>query len=251
MRAAPLFILVLASCQSYRAFRAVPLDLKAPEPPQLDLVDAGSSESVDASAPESADAGRPESADASTPTPDGYFDTLRVDIPCLGPGGAQGYPWNCPCASAAQASTVAVTGHPGTRFEITIRVRGISEMRGYSGGAPALDAAGNYIGWYSGGSFIDNGWNVWQLAGMNGSTYAFLNATPDSITGHTVMLDYEQVIVVTGGDMLTLSGTSYDDVEVMNWSQTGQPMVVPDVPPAPAAFDGQFIQIDFVSGREI
>jgi hypothetical protein len=33
----------------------------------------------------------------------------------------------------------------------------------------------------------------------------------------------------------------------MNVSQSGPPTVIPGIPPAPAAFNGQFVQIDFVS----
>jgi hypothetical protein len=40
-------------------------------------------------------------------------------------------------------------------------------------------------------------------------------------------------------------------MEIKNLDAQGTPAVVPGVPPAPAAFDGQFIQMDVVSVERV
>jgi hypothetical protein len=182
-------------------------------------------------------------ADASTGVVAGSFDTLRVDLPCLGPGG--GYLWTCECASTLQSAVVPVAGDPAARYLVTMRVRGIVELKQYGGGTQ-----GN-AQWYEGGSATFNGWNDWKLSAGATSISHYLNSGPGNSIGYSISIDYQATVVVSGGEELTLSVTSEDDVEMMNYSRAAQPMVVPDIVPAPLAFNGQFIQIDFVSAQRL
>jgi hypothetical protein len=46
---------------------------------------------------------------------------------------------------------------------------------------------------------------------------------------------------------LTLQADSLDALQIRNIDENGAPIVVPDVPPAPDAYDGQFVQMDVLS----
>jgi hypothetical protein len=143
------------------------------------------------------------SMDAGFGLPDAgpmLFPTLRVEIPCTGPGGDQGYPWVCPCTSVVQRTSVPVAGDPGVLYAVTLRVRGVVELVGYQGGTAGSDS------WYVGGDHMDDGWNIWELLPSSGPTY-FVNANnpgPGNLLGGiTVGIDFEQTVTLQGGTRST------------------------------------------------
>jgi hypothetical protein len=46
---------------------------------------------------------------------------------------------------------------------------------------------------------------------------------------------------------VSLSADTVDGIEITNLDANGNPIVVPGIPPAPAAYDGQFIQMDVIN----
>jgi hypothetical protein len=90
------------------------------------------------------------------------------------------------------------------------------------------------------------GYNIYSLeVGAPAATY-YLNAG-QSGPRRCFPIDYTETIPMQGATTLTLIGDPVDGVQIINVDDAGKPNVVPDVPPAPAAFDGQFIQMDVVS----
>jgi hypothetical protein len=74
----------------------------------------------------------------------------------------------------------------------------------------------------------------------------FFNYSPT--TGHVhFTLDYEVTVQIRGGSDVTFEvdgdGSVPDGHQVSNFDE----LVVPDVPPAPEWYDGQFVQLDVVS----
>lgn len=159
----------------------------------------------------------------SAPTADAYDQTLRLEMPIL--TGVNG------CAANGTASlTLPAVGAAGTR---QVRVRGLMEGKSYTGGA--ADGA-----WYVGGSPQPGGQNVWKLRVQGGgldNTY-YLNS--GLFSANVTAVDYIREIAVAGTPQLTLS---CDSVDALEYNNAGG-IVVPGIPPAPAAFNGQFVQID-------
>ena len=62
------------------------------------------------------------------------------------------------------------------------------------------------------------------------------------------MLDHEISLIIDDGATVQLStGSGGDDLQTINQDDLDDPIVIPGVPPAPAAYDGQFVQMDVVS----
>lgn len=165
---------------------------------------------------------------------DASLDTLRLESPCAGTTLACN---TTTCSSASVSPEIAMfQGTPGVTYAATLRVRGVVEEKSYSGGTQTGH-------WYEGGSPGLGLWNVYALQ-IDGTTY-HLNAGTGGVL-QCVGLDYEVTVLVEGGAELELSVDDPDDCQVRNRTLLNEPIVVPDIPPAPDAFDGQFIQIDLV-----
>jgi hypothetical protein len=170
---------------------------------------------------------------------DAELDVLRLESPCTGTTLACN---TTTCTSEPGNPEITVfQGTPGVTYTATLRVRGVVEEKSYSGGTQTGH-------WYEGGSPGVGLWNVYALQ-IDGDVY-YLNAG----TGGQLRcfdLDYEATVLVEGGTTLVLSRDDPDDCQVRNRDFLGQPIVIPDIPPAPDAFDGQFIQIDLVHAEPI
>lgn len=55
------------------------------------------------------------------------------------------------------------------------------------------------------------------------------------------------IVTVAAGALVTLTANSVESVETFNRDGSGVPVVVTGVPPAPLAYDGQFVQVDVES----
>ncbi|HEY3452884.1 MAG TPA: hypothetical protein VGK67_41465 [Myxococcales bacterium] len=160
---------------------------------------------------------------------------LRIEMPCK-PAGKKAD--DCSAAIAKPSKAVQVGGKAGQAYDITLRIRGVVELMSYSGGQ-----AQNF--WYVGGKPSDKKANFYDLqVSAPASTY-YLNA--GNVIKRTWPMDYTQTIRVDSGATVTLAGDSQDSRMVPNRDLKNNPQIVPDVPPAPAPFDGQFVQVDVVS----
>ncbi len=159
---------------------------------------------------------------------------LRWDLPCAGDHAGDG----CPSTAAVRTS-LTLGGDPQKTYDVALRFRGVVELLTVTGG----EGAGYFR---KGGAPTTVGYNTYSLeVGSPGATY-YLNAG-ESGPRRCFAIDYTEVIPMTGGTSLTLVGDPVDGAQILNIDGAGQPIVVPDVPPAPKAFDGQFIQMDVVS----
>ncbi|QDU96121.1 hypothetical protein [Lignipirellula cremea] len=126
-------------------------------------------------------------------------------------------------------------GEPGKRYQVTLRFRGVVEPMMYKNGKQV----GEYF--YIGGEKNNATYNVYQISISSPESHYFLNRQ-DKV-GHKIFtIDYTQTIEIDGGATVTFHGDGQNGRLISNFKK----LVVEDVPPAPDAYNGQFIQVDVV-----
>lgn len=160
---------------------------------------------------------------------------LRIEMPCK-PAGKKAD--ECAAAVAKPSKAVQVGGKAGQAYDITLRIRGVVELMSYGGGQ-----ADNFFN--AGGKASDKKANVYELQVSAPANTYYLNA--GNVVKRTWAMDYTKTLRVDSGATVTLAGDSQDSKMVPNRDLKNAAQILPDVPPAPAAFDGQFVQVDVVS----
>lgn len=166
-------------------------------------------------------------------------------------GALAGLRWELPCTSgdlgnhvcntiAPTTTSTTLAGASSELYDVVLRFRGVVEQKTYVGGMN--DGAYFQIG----GADDGGGFNVYRLSISDPAENYFLNRGASNIY-NCFAIDYTATIRVRGGATVTLAADSFDGREIQNVDVNGVPIVVPDVPPAPAAIDGQFVQMDVLS----
>jgi hypothetical protein len=137
-------------------------------------------------------------------------------------------------------------GDPNVLYSVTLHVRGVVEPRTYVGGKDA----GNHF--YVGGTGQQpSNYNSFSVVVSSPAQTFYLNADTKAEGYRVFTLDHQKAIVVAGGATVTLQVMDPDCAMVKNCqsaqANTCTPYVVAGVPPAPAAYNGQFVQLDVVS----
>ncbi len=126
-------------------------------------------------------------------------------------------------------------GEKGKRYKVTLRFRGVVEPMMYKGG----EQVGEYF--YIGGEKNNGTYNVYQISVSSPKQHYFLNRQ-DKV-GHKIFtIDYTQTIEIDGGAEITFHGDGQNGRLITNFKK----LVVPDVPPAPQPYNGQFVQVNVV-----
>lgn len=204
-----------------------------------------------------ADAGL-DPADASGPSDRPNFPDLGFpNLPCDGCEDIRrildGIRWESPCRGATGDATCRtdgptrqvynLRGAPGARYEVVLRFRGVVELRTYAGGYHEGRA------WMLGGFPTANARNVFQLELSSPAETVYLNRTEDQAE-HCHRIDYTLALRFDVGTALTTTVISRGE-QLRNRDAAGRPIVVNGVPPAPAPYDGQLIQMNVQSIRRI
>jgi EGF domain len=163
------------------------------------------------------------------------LDGLRWEMPCV--PGWTGH--SCNAQVDQPTEQAALGGTPGVTYDVTIRFRGVVEQHSYAGGTQE-----DY--WYIGGYSNQTSYNIYSLHISDPDQIFFLNAGTSGIQ-QCWALDYTKTIQVNGGAQATLSADAQDGGLIVNQDETGTPIVIPDIPPFPDWYDGQFIQMDVES----
>ncbi len=177
----------------------------------------------------------------------------RWEIPCTGPsaeserlcstlGNATS---TCPDSYLPVDRTVSFGGEHGRHYATTLRFRGVVELAGYFGGTPLANH------FYVGGTPIGGVRNVYGLTVSSPNRTYYLNANAGGGTTGVTMIDNTQTIAIEGGATVRIFSTDSDCMLLRNCMDGAgamcSPYVVPGVPPAPSAFNGQLIQVNVVS----
>jgi len=163
------------------------------------------------------------------------LDRLRWEMPCK-PGPHKD---SCAPVDANPGASFVLGGDPAVVHQLTLRFRGVVEQESYTGGK-ADDL------WYEGGRPDNGSYNVYEVTISDPPQTYFLNAGRAGIR-RTFAIDYVRTVRAKGGAKVELRARAQDGQLIANGDDKGVPIVVPDVPPSPKAFDGQFVQVDVVS----
>ena len=168
-----------------------------------------------------------------------------------------GYRWEFPCKGVAlenpkpgmDCESGLVTGDPkktdnftaerkfegekGKRYQVTLRFRGVVEPMMYKGGK--MD--GDYF--YIGGEPNNNTYNIYKLTVSSPASHYYLNRQ-DKVGHRIFTIDYTKTIDIDGGATITFLGDGQNGRLIANFDK----LVVPDIAPAPKAFNGQFVQVN-------
>ena len=177
----------------------------------------------------------------------GSLDGLRWELPCV-----SDYTSNVCVTTGATMSMTTIGGSPSTHYGIRVHIRGVVEEKTVTGGQ-AFDESGTQF--VMGGTPASDDWNIYSLTVTSGdtSTIYYLNV---GTSGNYFCdsLDYTASIGAVGGSTITLNATAVDSgpYEIKNMDMaSGTPIVVDGLPPAPDAYNGQFIQMDVISVQRI
>lgn len=177
------------------------------------------------------------------------LDGLRWEIPCKdNPGGT-----GCSADNPAP-KTVTLAGAAGTTYDVTLRFRGVVESQLYTDVASTPIATGTNASFFApSATWTDNGHNAYSLTISQPNFVAFLNhqsvTDASALPAHCFAIDYSVTVPIEAGAQVTLFATAADGAEYRNLDAEtdGKPIVIADVPPAPNAYDGQFVQMDVVA----
>ena len=128
-------------------------------------------------------------------------------------------------------------GGKATVYEVSLHVRGVVEPKNFTSGTVQFDH------FQTDGTPVKNDYNFYSLHVSDPeATYTF-NRNEEKVGHYVFAIDYRVRIPIRGGATVTMGAYDSNDVAIANH----QHLVVNGVPPAPAAFDGQFFQLDVES----
>jgi hypothetical protein len=142
-------------------------------------------------------------------------------------------------------------GPTGHLFDVTLRFRGVVEARSYgppladAGIAPAAGGTSSQLFQVGGGSGVGSA-NIYELTIDDPPQTFYLNSATPQYSG-VRGLDYTVTIPMMAAANLQLIADPVDGIEYENAQPDGGPVVPAGVPPAPAAFNGQFVQVDVIA----
>lgn len=179
------------------------------------------------------------------------LDGFRWEIECgalVGDWSCTNYPVgmdSCPEGGTQFANTtLTFGGKPGNTYAVELRFRGLAEPNVYSGGAAEAD--GFHVGGGGGGHR-----NIIALHVSAPEGVYYLNSVPSTDGPHyALQIDYVKTLLIEAGATVTMSGHDGDCISDKNCTKDVspcEPISVPDLPPYPAAWDGNFVQMDVVS----
>lgn len=192
------------------------------------------------------------------PTEAANLAGLRWELPCSMPTSWIGCPCNDPDDQIAiMGGTVGVT------YDVTLRFRGIIELKGVSGGTwvgplfanqdNAVHVRANQDGTPI--EEVNGGFNRYSLIVSNPSATFWLNAGQVRSTDATqdlnpadwwiTKVDYTITIQIVGGATVTLRANSSDGAEFKNIDFFN--FTIPEIPPYNNVYSGQFLEMDVVS----
>jgi hypothetical protein len=165
----------------------------------------------------------------------------RVDLPCLEESNNDAL---CRTVREDPRTPRTLDGDKKTTYLVTIRIRGIVEMKTYFGG----DGDGAFR---AGGDPRNDAWNIYRLEVSEPPQTYYLNAGPENM--YTTAIDEQHVVRIRGGAEVRLRCDPQDHtngagVQIKNRDADGNPLASPEgVEPSDHPYDGQFLQIDGVS----
>jgi len=144
------------------------------------------------------------------------------------------------------SSVVQIDGDSNVTYGITVRVRGVVETKGYSGGSTGDATGTNSDFFYIGGTPSGSNWNIYSLQISNPPQIYYLNNGPDE-SWVMNLIDYTFTLPINGGATITLYANSEDGQELANTPPSGGPLQIPGISSPVQPYNGQFILMSYIS----
>lgn len=165
------------------------------------------------------------------------LDGQRWEMPCQGDGPDDAH-CEAPDGVDHAIEVDATTGATFTTFVTTVRVRGAVEPKSIEG-ADYTDGP-----WAEGGTPASDEASVFALEVSDPDRVHHLNAGA-SPGDHAMAVDVEVTFdVAPGATVRLVADDGGDGLQLRNRGADGDPLVIEDVEPDPAPYDGQFLQMD-------
>lgn len=145
---------------------------------------------------------------------------------------------SCRTENEVSASGTFVAAEAGVLYQVTLSFRGVVSEVQVDGGT--TDGLFN-----DGGMPAADTWNEVRLEISDPDHTYILNAGASEVP-YCTAIDYEQTVTIAAGATVTIAHVDDNACSTRNLDMGGAPIVVPGIAPAPAAFDGQFLQVDLV-----
>lgn len=172
------------------------------------------------------------------------FHGHRWEVPCRGATftTAETCYWDPQKFAQNTKKMTTFTGEAGRLYDVGIRIRGVVEPRTYLVDGKIHDP-GSKPAFLAGGTPAPgNDYNIYRIVVSKPAKTYYLNAYKQ--TAHLIFdIDYKATIRVEGGATVSLEAQDSNTEAIANHKR----LVIPDVPPAPEPFNGQFIQLDVTS----
>lgn len=198
----------------------------------------------------------------------GAATTTGGDDPIDYAGAMNGYRWELPCEDPSLRDTCAwdpalldgaiddpmytlhredaITfgGDPAVVYDVQIRVRGLTEPKDFSGG----EVQQEYF--QIDGTPGTNDYNIYSVSVGDPAHVYTLNRNAMGTGHYTFVVDYTVTIPIRGGTSVTMAMMDPNMQAIANpggSSGSPDPFVVPEIPPFPDPFYGQFLQMDVLA----
>jgi len=181
-------------------------------------------------------------------SPAASIDGYRFEFPCKEPmpenpkegaDGPSGLVTGDPATTDNFTAKKKFGGEPGKRYKVTLRFRGVVEPMMYKDG----QQVGEYF--YIGGEKNNATYNIYRISISSPKSHYFLNRQ-DKVGHRIFTIDYTQTIEIDGGAEVVFHGDGQNGRMITNYKK----LVVPEIAPAPAPYNGQFIQVDVLEVKE-
>jgi len=181
-------------------------------------------------------------------SPAASLDGYRFEFPCKEPmpenpkegaDGPSGLVTGDPATNDNFTAKKKFGGEPGKRYKVPLRSRGVVEPMMYKDG----QQVGEYF--YIGGEENNATYNIYEIRISSPKSHCFLNLQ-DKVGHRIFSIDYTQTIEIDGGAEVVFFGNGQNGRMITNYKK----LVVPEIAPAPAPYNGQFIQVDVVDVKE-
>lgn len=197
------------------------------------------------------DASRSGGAPSGDPGVAAVLQGQRWEVTCPSVGGSyecDNFPpgmTSCPANGYTMLDKMLTFGGTqGMSYDVSLRFRGVVEPKLHSGGT----SAGGHL--YIGGTPVATNYNVYSMEISAPPQILYFNDDDGLGEGHFVFpIDQMTTVRIDAGASVRLYSGDSNCISLANCDMQGcdTPYIVPGVPPAPAAWQGQFIQMDVVS----
>lgn len=183
----------------------------------------------------------------------GEMHGYRWELPCADPSLRDTCPWDPallegaiddPAVTLHRETLVVFGGDPAVVYDVELRLRGLVEPKSFSGGEVWEEH------FQIGGTPDVNDYNIYAIDVADPAERYTLNRNAMGVGHYTFVIDYTVTIPIRGGSEVRLTMIDPNAIAIANpggSSGSTDPFVVPDVPPYPDPFYGQFIQMDVLS----